>query len=76
MKYIEDIGVRVVHTYQIDNNGQWDIPDAKVNIQWPIQVSTGSVTDSRPGKWLLYLEKVPELIGEYSRLFTIQNFIQ
>ncbi|KAJ8911157.1 hypothetical protein NQ315_008342 [Exocentrus adspersus] len=61
MKNLEDIGARVTHKYQIDNNGQWDLPDVKVIIRWPIQVSPGPGMESRPGKWLLYLESVPVL---------------
>nr|XP_023029368.1 integrin alpha-PS1 isoform X1 [Leptinotarsa decemlineata] len=56
INYLEDIGARVIHKYQIDNNGHWDMFDVKVNIEWPLQVSPGPGEGNRPGKWLLYLE--------------------
>lgn len=61
MKYLEDIGSRVIHRYHIENRGQWDLPHVKVNIQWPYQVQT--MTAGREGKWLLYLEAMPRIIG-------------
>lgn len=65
MKNLEDIGARVIHKYQIDNNGQWDLPDIKVTVRWPIQVSPGPDTANRSGKWLLYLESVPVISGKW-----------
>lgn len=65
MKHLEDIGARVTHKYQIDNNGQWDLTYVKVNIQWPVQVSPGEERLDKPGKWLLYLEGVPIVSGKY-----------
>lgn len=65
MKHLEDIGARVTHKYQIDNNGLWDLTDVKVNIQWPLQVSPGEDRLDKPGKWLLYLESVPVITGKY-----------
>lgn len=63
MKHLEDIGSRVTHKYQIDNNGNWDLNDLRVSIRWPIQVSPGPGVTNRPGKWLLYLESVPVVSG-------------
>lgn len=63
MKHLEDIGARVTHKYQIDNNGLWDLTDVKVNIQWPLQVTPGEDQLDKPGKWLLYLESVPVITG-------------
>ncbi|KAJ8933057.1 hypothetical protein NQ318_023090 [Aromia moschata] len=63
LKHLEDIGAKVTHKYQIDNNGQWDLTDVKINILWPLQISTGLDTEDRPGKWLLYLESVPVVSG-------------
>lgn len=64
MKYLEDIGNRVIHMYEIDNNGQWDLTDVKVNINWPSQVSPGMDRMGADGKWLLYLESVPTVTGK------------
>lgn len=75
MKNLEDIGARVTHKYQIDNNGQWDLPDIKVIVSWPIQVFPGPDAGNRPGKWLLYLESVPVISGKnivfFLRIFDI-----
>lgn len=51
MKYIEDIGTPVQHSYQIQNYGPARVPYLKVQIQWPHQVAN----DKEKGKWLLYL---------------------
>ncbi|XP_056638036.1 integrin alpha-PS1-like isoform X2 [Diorhabda sublineata] len=63
VKYLDDIGAKVIHKYQIDNNGQWDLADVKVFIKWPLQVSPGPDYPDRPGKWLLYLENNAKLYG-------------
>lgn len=51
MKYIEDIGTPVQHSYQIQNHGPVRVPYLKVEIKWPHQVAN----DKEKGKWLLYL---------------------
>lgn len=51
MKYIEDIGLPVQHSYQIQNLGPSKVPYMKVEIKWPHQVAN----DKEKGKWLLYL---------------------
>lgn len=51
MKYIEDIGTLVQHSYQIQNLGPSRVPYLKVEIKWPHQVAN----DKDKGKWLLYL---------------------
>uniref|UniRef100_A0AAR5QAR5 Integrin alpha-2 domain-containing protein n=1 Tax=Dendroctonus ponderosae TaxID=77166 RepID=A0AAR5QAR5_DENPD len=61
MNHLEDIGSRVIHRYYLDNRGQWDLPRVKVNIQWPYQVRPGR--NGNEGKWLLYLESMPEVLG-------------
>nr|CAH7714317.1 unnamed protein product [Callosobruchus chinensis] len=63
MQNLEDIGARVTHKYQIDNNGQWDLPDLKVTIMWPMRVSPGPDSTDQTGKWLLYLESLPRVSG-------------
>lgn len=57
MQYFEDVGTLVEHTYQIYNDGPWRAPQLEVNIMWPYQVAN----DKPQGKWLLYLEQVPQV---------------
>lgn len=59
MKYMDDIGTAVQHTYQIYNDGPWRAPYLEVNIAWPHQVAN----DKEQGKWLLYLEDKPFIEG-------------
>lgn len=61
MKNFEDIGERVKHRYQISNNGQWTLQNVTINISWPFQVQSNRVQ----GKWLLYLERTPEVEDGY-----------
>lgn len=56
MRFLEDIGQRVVHTYQVLNKGPWHVDDMTITIDWPYQVASNTVQ----GKWLLYLEGNPE----------------
>lgn len=73
MKNLEDIGARVVHRYYLDNRGQWDLPDVKVNIEWPYQVRPGK--EGQKGKWLLYLESEPKILGKIYYNFYFCNVI-
>lgn len=61
MKSYDDIGTEVIHRYQIYNDGPSKIQLMEVFIQWPYQVGN----DKEQGKWLLYLEGVPETEGEF-----------
>jgi len=59
MEYLDDIGVRVMHTYNVFNKGPWKVGSLEVHIEWPFQVA-----NNKPqGKWLLYLEDVPSVEG-------------
>ncbi|XP_035439524.2 integrin alpha-PS1 isoform X1 [Spodoptera frugiperda] len=60
MTYFDDIGTRVVHTYQVFNEGPWHVSSVQVVIQWPHQLAS----DTAQGKWLLYPEDVPTVDGE------------
>ncbi|CAG5046011.1 unnamed protein product [Parnassius apollo] len=60
MTYFDDIGTRVVHTYQIFNEGPLRVSSLQVVISWPHQVAS----DSQQGKWLLYPEDLPTVDGE------------
>lgn len=53
MKYVEEIGTPVQHSYQIQNHGPVRVPYLKVEILWPHQVAN----DKDKGKWLLYLSE-------------------
>uniref|UniRef100_A0A6P7H0S8 Integrin alpha-PS1-like n=1 Tax=Diabrotica virgifera virgifera TaxID=50390 RepID=A0A6P7H0S8_DIAVI len=75
LKYLEEIGARVIHKYQIDNNGQWDLSNLKVSIRWPLQVSPGPDNPNRAGKWLLYLENSPKLYGVEDGFCTVLDTI-
>ncbi|XP_066254673.1 integrin alpha-PS1 isoform X1 [Euwallacea similis] len=70
MRNLEDIGSRVVHRYYLDNRGEWDLPNIRVRIQWPYQVSPGK--EKKQGKWLLYLESLPEIKGKLF-IFTLSE---
>lgn len=56
MHYFEDIGQRIRHQYQVENKGPWHVENMKVIIDWPQQVAS----NADQGKWLLYLEGVPQ----------------
>lgn len=59
MEYLDDIGVRVMHTYHIFNQGPWKVGSLEVHVEWPFQVA-----NNKPqGKWLLYLEDIPSVEG-------------
>ncbi|XP_044253788.1 integrin alpha-PS1 isoform X2 [Tribolium madens] len=58
MRFFEDIGPRVTHSYNIINEGKWHIQNMKVEILWPYQVKTDR---KEGGKWLLYLEGEPSI---------------
>ncbi|CAG9561864.1 unnamed protein product [Danaus chrysippus] len=60
MTYFDDIGTRVVHTYQIFNEGPWRVSLVQVVISWPHQVAS----ENSQGKWLLYPEDIPTVDGE------------
>lgn len=60
MQYKDDIGSRVLHTYQIYNRGPWRVSNLEIHIDWPFQVA-----NNKPlGKWLLYMEEKPYIEGE------------
>ena len=62
MEYLDDIGDRVTHIYQVFNKGPWKVGSLELRIEWPFQVA-----NNRPqGKWLLYLEDRPTVEGLYS----------
>ncbi|XP_050530461.1 integrin alpha-PS1 isoform X2 [Daktulosphaira vitifoliae] len=54
VKYFDEVGLRVLHTYQVFNSGPWKVSNLEVRIEWPYQIASHS-----SGKWLLYLDERP-----------------
>jgi len=65
VKYRDEVGSRVLHTYQVVNSGPWKVSGLQVHIEWPYQVSISE-------KWLLYLDEKPYVEGECIKT-TIKN---
>ena len=67
MKVMSDIGSKVSHTFQVTNDGPWNVEQAEVLINWPYQIAVSdhhhgqSSSHDEPGKWLLYLSEPPEV---------------
>lgn len=60
MIFKDDIGSKVVHTFQIYNAGPGKLKNLEVQVKWPFQVA-----NNKPqGKWLLYLDEAPVVEGE------------
>ena len=59
MKYVEEIGNKVMHHYVIKNNGTWKVSNLRVEFEWPFQVAN----DKEQGKWLLYMDERPTIIS-------------
>ncbi|XP_058799124.1 integrin alpha-PS1 isoform X2 [Phymastichus coffea] len=55
VKKLVDVGPKVVHVYQVFNDGPWKVNSLDVVISWPYEVAN----DKPHGKWLLYLEETP-----------------
>lgn len=55
IKFVEEIGNKVIHHYNIYNYGTWNITNLRVEFEWPYQVANDKVQ----GKWLLYLDEPP-----------------
>lgn len=55
MVYKDEIGSRILHTYQVFNQGPWRVSNLEIHVEWPFQVA-----NNKPlGKWLLYMEEKP-----------------
>lgn len=61
MHSLSDIGNKVVHTYEVINDGPSRASHFNLEIRWPHQV--GNNNSWAEGKWLLYMERV-EIIGD------------
>jgi len=59
MKYEDDIGSPVEHTFAVFNRGPWRVSKVTVAVSWPYEVE-----NNKPhGKWLLYLMEKPRVEG-------------
>lgn len=65
MKYKDEIGSRVLHTYQVYNEGPWKVSNLEILVDWPFQVAN----DKPIGKWLLYMEEKPYIEGMRHRFY-------
>lgn len=55
VKYRDEVGSRVLHTYQVFNSGPWKVSNLEVHIDWPYQLASHYSS----GKWLLYIDEKP-----------------
>jgi hypothetical protein len=60
IKYLDEIGTRIDHVYQVGNDGPSTASRLSILIDWPIQVENGK----DQGKWLLYLIDQPVVEGD------------
>ncbi|KAI5751699.1 hypothetical protein M8J77_010094 [Diaphorina citri] len=58
--YLDEVGTRLTHTYQVFNAGPWRLSSLHISVDWPYQVAR---QDGKEGKPLLYLEDVPQVDG-------------
>lgn len=63
VKYRDEVGSRILHTYQVFNSGPWKVSNLEVHIDWPYQVTNRHLPVSSPGNWLLYLDEKPYIEG-------------
>lgn len=59
-KYCDEIGPRVMHTYQVFNNGPWKVSNLEVLVNWPFRIANYN-------NWLLYLDETPVVEGQQWR---------
>jgi len=61
IKYRDEIGQALLHSYEVYNAGPWRVPYLSVVVSWPYQVENGKPV----GKWLLYMDETPKVEGKY-----------
>ena len=61
IRYRDEIGQAVMHSYEIYNGGPWKVPYLQVVVSWPYQVENGK----QIGKWLV----VFLVVGDVPRVF-------
>lgn len=59
IKYLNEVGPKVSHIYEVFNEGPWKVSTVEVHISWPYEVAN----DKAHGKWLLYMEEMPTIQG-------------
>uniref|UniRef100_A0A146L1L1 Integrin alpha-PS1 n=1 Tax=Lygus hesperus TaxID=30085 RepID=A0A146L1L1_LYGHE len=60
MKYKDQPGTRLRHTYEVVNDGPWHVNNLELHVEWPFQVA-----NNKPlGKWLLYMDDEPAIEAE------------
>ena len=60
MKYKDQPGTRLRHTYEVVNDGPWHVNNLELHVEWPFQVA-----NNKPlGKWLLYMDDEPAIEGK------------
>ncbi|KAL1463065.1 hypothetical protein WDU94_014855 [Cyamophila willieti] len=59
--YLDEVGTRLIHTYQVFNAGPWRLSSLEIHVDWPYQVMGDE--EGKPGKPLLYLESEPIVDG-------------
>ncbi|XP_034256700.1 integrin alpha-PS1 isoform X2 [Thrips palmi] len=69
IKYYDEVGSRILHTYQVFNKGPWRVATVDIHFEWPYQVAN----NKRDGKWLLYLAGVPEVESQGGGSCTIKK---
>ena len=79
IRYRDEIGQAVMHSYEIYNGGPWKVPYLQVVVSWPYQVENGK----QIGKWLLYMDERPTVDGKsralcssYDRECIVCNLIE
>ena len=60
IKYRDEIGQALLHSYEVYNAGPWRVPYLSVVVSWPYQVENGKPV----GKWLLYMDETPKVEGD------------
>ena len=61
IRFRDEIGEAVLHSYEVYNAGPWRVPYLSVVVSWPYQVENGKPV----GKWLLYMDETPLVDGHY-----------
>lgn len=67
IKYLNEVGPKVSHIYEIFNEGPWKVSTVEVRISWPYEVAN----DKAHGKWLLYMEEMPTIQGNTDKFFVL-----
>lgn len=72
IKYLNEVGPKVSHIYEVFNEGPWKVSTVEVHISWPYEVAN----DKAHGKWLLYMEEMPTIQGNIKKFFFAPPFVK